>query len=177
MTFKSVPVRLAGTLFLCLLLFGQAGCFQRHDRADFTVINGPDPEALDPAIITSQADGRIVSAMFEGLTRFNAVTAQAEPALAKRCRTNPSMGCPSPTGTATSRSGSKAHLAGISTAHDVTPCARQASVIDSRINGFMRRRILQPQPRLAKRYFCAASFAHSAWSVRNRATTPGRSFA
>jgi len=84
MTFKSVPVRLAGTLFLCLLLLGQAGCFQRHDRADFTVINGPDPEALDPAIITSQADGRIVSAMFEGLTRFNAVTAQAEPALAKR---------------------------------------------------------------------------------------------
>ena len=84
MTFKSVPVRLAGPLFLCLLLLGQAGCFQRHDRADFTVINGPDPEALDPAIITSQADGRIVSAMFEGLTRFNAVTAQAEPALAKR---------------------------------------------------------------------------------------------
>ena len=84
MTFKSVPMRLAGAFFLCLLLLGQAGCFQRHDRADFTVINGPDPEALDPAIITSQADGRIVAAMFEGLTRFNAVTSQAEPALAKR---------------------------------------------------------------------------------------------
>ena len=48
------------------------------------IINGPDPESLDPAIITSQSDGRIVSALFEGLTRFNAVTAQAEPALAKR---------------------------------------------------------------------------------------------
>ena len=83
MTFKGVPVHRLGTLFLCLCLLGQAGCFQRHEPADFVVINGPDPESLDPVIITSQADGRIVSAMFEGLTRFNAVTAQAEPALAK----------------------------------------------------------------------------------------------
>ena len=84
MTFNGVPVHRLGTLFLCLLLLGQAGCFQQHEPADFVVINGPDPESLDPAIITSQADGRIVSALFEGLTRFNAVTAQAEPALAKR---------------------------------------------------------------------------------------------
>ncbi|MED5382259.1 MAG: peptide ABC transporter substrate-binding protein [Verrucomicrobiota bacterium] len=84
MTFNGVPVHWLGTLFLCLCLLGQAGCFQQHEPADFVIINGPDPESLDPAIITSQADGRIVSAMFEGLTRFNAVTAQAEPALAKR---------------------------------------------------------------------------------------------
>ncbi len=83
MTFKSVPAYLIGTLFLCIIVLTQFGCFQHHNKADFTVINGPDPEALDPAIITSQADGRIVSAMFEGLTRFNSVTAQAEPALAK----------------------------------------------------------------------------------------------
>ncbi|MBL58117.1 MAG: peptide ABC transporter substrate-binding protein [Verrucomicrobiales bacterium] len=83
MNSNGVPVQLTGTLFLCLLIIGQTGCFQQHGQADFIVINGPDPEALDPAIITSQADGRIVSAMFEGLTRFNAVTAQAEPALAK----------------------------------------------------------------------------------------------
>ena len=82
MTLKSVPAYLTGTFFLCLLIL-TSGCFQQHNKADFTVINGPDPEALDPAIITSQADGRIVSAMFEGLTRFNSVTAQAEPALAK----------------------------------------------------------------------------------------------
>ena len=84
MTFNGVPVHRLGTLFLCLCLLGQAGCFQRHEPADFVVINGPDPESLDPAIITSQADGRIVSALFDGLTRFNAVTAHAEPALAKR---------------------------------------------------------------------------------------------
>ena len=83
MTFKSVPKQWLGTLFLCLGLLGQTGCFQRHEPADFVIINGPDPESLDPTIITSQADGRIVSALFEGLTRFNAVTAQAEPALAK----------------------------------------------------------------------------------------------
>ncbi|MBT3616968.1 MAG: peptide ABC transporter substrate-binding protein [Verrucomicrobia bacterium] len=84
MIFKSVPVQRLGTLFLCLGLLAQTGCFQQHEPADFVVINGPDPESLDPAIITSQADGRIVSALFEGLTRFNAITAQAEPALAKR---------------------------------------------------------------------------------------------
>lgn len=84
MIFKSVPVQRLGTLFFCFGLLGQAGCFQQHEPADFVVINGPDPESLDPAIITSQSDGRIVSALFEGLTRFNAVTAQAEPALAKR---------------------------------------------------------------------------------------------
>ena len=84
MIFKSVPLQRLGTLFFCLGLLGQVGCFQQHEPADFVVINGPDPESLDPAIITSQSDGRIVSALFEGLTRFNAVTAQAEPALAKR---------------------------------------------------------------------------------------------
>ena len=83
MIFKSVPVQRLGTLFFCFGLLGQAGCFQQHEPADFVVINGPDPESLDPAIITSQSDGRIVSALFEGLTRFNAATAQAEPALAK----------------------------------------------------------------------------------------------
>jgi len=84
MTFNGVPVHRLGTLFLCLYLFVQTGCFQRHETVDFVIINGPDPESLDPAIITSQSDGRIVSALFEGLTRFNAVTARAEPALAKR---------------------------------------------------------------------------------------------
>ena len=100
-----------------------------------------------------------------------------KPDLAKRRRTNPSIGCPSPAGTDTSRSGSNAHFAGISAAHDGTTCARQASVIDSRINGFMRRRILQPQPRLAKRYFLATSFAHSSWSAFSLATIAGFSFA
>ena len=62
MTFKSVPMRLAGAFFLCLLLLSQAGCFQRHDRTDFTVINGPDPEALaaakEPAPSRRRPDGR-----------------------------------------------------------------------------------------------------------------------
>ena len=33
----------------------------------------PTQRLLTPRLVTSQADGRIVSAMFEGLTRFNAV--------------------------------------------------------------------------------------------------------
>jgi len=84
MTFNGAPVHRLGTLFLCLCLLGQAGCFQRHEPADFVGINGPDPESLDPAIITSQADRRIVSAPFDGPHPFNAHPAHAEPALAKR---------------------------------------------------------------------------------------------
>ena len=85
---------------------------------------------------------------------------ERRPALAKRCRTNPSIGMPLPPAACHFAEPFKAHLAGISTAHDVTPCARQASVIDSRINVSWEAHP-PPQPRLAKRYFCAASFAHS----------------
>jgi len=35
------------------------------------LINGAEPETLDPAVITGQPEGRIVNALFEGLLRFN----------------------------------------------------------------------------------------------------------
>jgi oligopeptide transport system substrate-binding protein len=66
-----------------ILLFGFAGCSQLSP-ADLVIINGPEPESLDPAIITGQADGRVVVSMFEGLTRYNAETGNAEPGLATR---------------------------------------------------------------------------------------------
>ncbi len=50
--------------------------------ADLVIVNGKEPESLDPAIINGQADGRIVSSLFEGLTRYNAETGQPEPGLA-----------------------------------------------------------------------------------------------
>ncbi len=52
----------------CLFL---TGCFKGQEPADFVFINGQEPESLDPAIITAQADGRIVSSLFEGLTARN----------------------------------------------------------------------------------------------------------
>lgn len=54
-----------GVLFL-------AGCKPASQRADLIFVNGAEPETLDPAIITGQPEGRVVNALFEGLTAFNA---------------------------------------------------------------------------------------------------------
>jgi ABC-type oligopeptide transport system, periplasmic component len=43
-----------------------AGCSE-NQRAELVVANTSEPETLDPALITAQADGRIASALFEGL--------------------------------------------------------------------------------------------------------------
>jgi oligopeptide transport system substrate-binding protein len=59
------------------------GCSRREPPADLVIINNVEPESLDPAIIVAQADMRIVSAMFEGLTRLEPVNARAVPGLAK----------------------------------------------------------------------------------------------
>lgn len=62
-----------------VLLFG---CSRHEPSADLTIINNVEPESLDPAIIVAQADMRIVSSMFEGLTRLEPVAARAVPGLA-----------------------------------------------------------------------------------------------
>ena len=68
-------------LALCVSL---TACGPREPKADITIINGAEPESLDPHIITGQPDSRVVLALFEGLTRFSAETADAEPGLAER---------------------------------------------------------------------------------------------
>ncbi len=67
---------------LTALLLPALGCRPAAPRADLTIANGAEPESLDPAMLTGQPDGRVAFAMFEGLTRFNAVTGAAEPGLA-----------------------------------------------------------------------------------------------
>ncbi|MCC7519541.1 MAG: peptide ABC transporter substrate-binding protein [Verrucomicrobiae bacterium] len=52
-------------VFLAALLV--AGCGPAARRADLVVLNGAEPESLDPAIITGQPEGRIVQSLFEGL--------------------------------------------------------------------------------------------------------------
>lgn len=72
--------------FLCCLLAAAPsifGCARREPPADLTIINYVEPESLDPAIITAEADMRIVTGMFEGLTRLEPVNARAVPGLAK----------------------------------------------------------------------------------------------
>ena len=57
---------------LVFLLAAVSGCGPRQERADLIFVNGAEPETLDPSIITGQPEGRIVNALFEGLTTFNA---------------------------------------------------------------------------------------------------------
>ncbi len=64
------------------------GC-SRYERADLVIVNGPEPESLDPAIITGQADARIVLTIFEGLTRYNETNATPLPGLAERWDISP----------------------------------------------------------------------------------------
>ena len=64
----------------CLLTFG---CIRREPPADVTILNGGEPESLDPAIIVAQLDMRIIQGLFEGLTRFDPKTADAVPGLAQ----------------------------------------------------------------------------------------------
>jgi oligopeptide transport system substrate-binding protein len=66
---------------IALLCFG---CVRHESEADLTIINYSEPQSLDPAIITAQPDMRIVSGMFEGLTRFDTKTGAAVPGLAER---------------------------------------------------------------------------------------------
>jgi oligopeptide transport system substrate-binding protein len=76
---------LGGFAALALVL---AGC-TRYERADLVIVNGPEPESLDPAIITGQADGRIALTIFEGLTRYNETNATPLPGLAERWDISP----------------------------------------------------------------------------------------
>lgn len=66
---------------LCLL---SSGCIHREPPADITIINGAEPESLDPAIITGQPEFRIVQGLFAGLMRLDPKTARPIPGLAKR---------------------------------------------------------------------------------------------
>ena len=76
---------LRARFLFCLPLLGLIfGCSRHEPPADLTIINNVEPESLDPAIIVAQADMRVVSGMFEGLTRLEPVAARAVPGLAAR---------------------------------------------------------------------------------------------
>ena len=70
---------------VCLLLLSVAatGCFRRELPADVTIVNGQEPESLDPAIIVSQPDERLVRGLYEGLMRLDPRTGQPIPGLAE----------------------------------------------------------------------------------------------
>jgi oligopeptide transport system substrate-binding protein len=73
-------------LALCWLF---PACGRREPPADLTIVNGNEPESLDPQIVTGISEMRITKALFEGLTRLDARTAKPVPALAERWEVSP----------------------------------------------------------------------------------------
>ncbi|MBA4148514.1 MAG: peptide ABC transporter substrate-binding protein [Verrucomicrobia bacterium] len=61
-----------------------SGCAQPEEPADFVIVNGSEPESLDPAIITGQAESRIVRCLFEGLVRLDPKNASPVPGIADK---------------------------------------------------------------------------------------------
>ncbi len=59
------------------------GCGPAMNRADVVLLNGGEPQTLDPAAITGQLDGRVAYALFEGLTAFDE-TGTPKPGVAER---------------------------------------------------------------------------------------------
>lgn len=78
------PGRRALHFFLAVSLLLGAGCTDREERADVVILNGAEPESIDPGIVVGQPDGRVAGALFEGLTRFDPKDAAAIPGLAER---------------------------------------------------------------------------------------------
>ena len=76
-------LRLASLWILVCASIVLAGCAAKERRADLVILNGAEPESLDPAIVTGQPEMRIALALFEGLARFDPRTGQAAPGLAQ----------------------------------------------------------------------------------------------
>src|SRR5438445_8577624 len=72
----------ASILLALALLF--TGCFRREHPADLVIINGNEPESLDPAIVTGVSEMRITKALFEGLVRLEGIKGLPVPGLAER---------------------------------------------------------------------------------------------
>ena len=51
--------------------------------ADFRFANNTEPKTLDPAMMTGEPEGRLATALFEGLTRHNAKTMEPAPGVAE----------------------------------------------------------------------------------------------
>ena len=75
--------RLLRSLLASSLILLLVGCAPQP-RADLTIINGGEPETLDPAIVTGVSEMRITKALFEGLVKLDPVNARPIPGLAER---------------------------------------------------------------------------------------------
>jgi oligopeptide transport system substrate-binding protein len=59
------------SVVLLSILLAMVGCDSAGKRADLVILNGAEPESIDPAIVTGQLETRICYALFEGLLHFD----------------------------------------------------------------------------------------------------------
>ena len=75
---------LSAILLLCTALLVWAISFSSQKKADFTFCNGDEIKTVDPALASGQPEGRIISAIFEGLCGYHPETLAPVPGVAKR---------------------------------------------------------------------------------------------
>lgn len=85
---RLLRVWLVGKACLLLLLVLSLSC-RPEPAAEIVIVNGSEPESLDPAIVTMAPDMRITKALFEGLLRLDGKNARPTPALAERWDISP----------------------------------------------------------------------------------------
>ena len=88
---RSAPTANLGALRILtgfILLLAVSGC-ALEQPAELRIVNGREPESLDPGTVIGQADGRVVQSVWEGLTRYNATNAAPEPGLALSWKKSP----------------------------------------------------------------------------------------
>jgi oligopeptide transport system substrate-binding protein len=66
-----------------------SSCGHPEPPADITIINGNEPESLDPHIVTGVSELRLVKSLFDGLAKLEPTNAVPVPALAERWETSP----------------------------------------------------------------------------------------
>jgi oligopeptide transport system substrate-binding protein len=81
--------RLRHGLLVALLLplalaFASLAGRARQERADVAFVNGGEVTSLDPALVTGQSEGRVMNALYEGLTVKHPETLEPLPGLAER---------------------------------------------------------------------------------------------
>lgn len=85
--FRFLALRFCGLLAVLSLL--ASGCARREPAADITIINGNEPESLDPHIVTGVSELRLVKSLFDGLIKLEPTNAAPVPAVAASWEISP----------------------------------------------------------------------------------------
>jgi oligopeptide transport system substrate-binding protein len=66
-------------------------CSPAEPPVDLIILNGAEPESLDPGLVTGQPELRICNALFEGLTRYDPKSGEPIPGLAAHWEISPDL--------------------------------------------------------------------------------------